>query len=179
MSEKIRIAIDRPEAVSLQALAFLVLLSLPASARDPLHKLLGRPVPDYIGKWCPDDYCAKKEPCVTAPLCFGRDDYCSKKTPCVSAPLCFGCDDYRRKCPPNVFSRPQCQFLKCGTSCQPCGCATCAKKTPGSRPLVRTARVEKRVGTDNNDPSASRPIRAEPERIPPVIVRLPDFKLTK
>jgi hypothetical protein len=174
MIEKPRLALHLAGAM----LAYVTLLSPPASAGGPLHHLFGCPVPDCIGKWCPDDYCSKKEPCVCIPLCFGCDDYCSKKPPCVCAPLCFGCDDYCKKCPPKACSGPLCQFLRCGSSRQPCGCAACAE-TACNASLVRSAEPEERLETDGDDPLADAPLPAKPQPIPPVIVRASDFKLTK
>ena len=123
MDENARFAIAR--AVTLQVIAYIMLLSLPASARDPHRNLLGCPVPDCIGKWCRDDYCPKREPCVDVSLCFGRDDYCIKKAPFVCAPLSLRCDDYCKKCPPKVCRAPLSQYLKCGSSCRSNGCANC------------------------------------------------------
>ena len=88
-----------------------------AWAGEPWHELLGPCVPDCIGKWCRDDYCPKKEPCVCVPLRFQCDDYCAKKQPCVCPKLCFTCDNYCKKCLPKVCSPPRCDVLKCGPSC--------------------------------------------------------------
>jgi hypothetical protein len=85
-----------------------------ASAGDPCHKLFGCPVPDYIGKWCSDDYRAKCEPSVCVPLSFTCNDYCPKNVPCAGVPLRFGCDDYDKKCLPKVCSNPLYEFLRCG-----------------------------------------------------------------
>ena len=178
MNEKPRFAIHRAGALNLQALACLVLLSLPASAGDPLHNLLGCPVPDCIGKWCPDDYCPKKEPCVGVSLCFGCDDYCGKKAPCVCAPLRFCCDDYCEKCPPKVCSGPLCQFLKCGSSCRPRECENC-QKLPCDAYAAKPVETQEHLIADGDDQLFDEPLPAQSQRLPPVIVRLPDFKLTK
>lgn len=98
-------------------------------------------VPDCIRKYCCDDYCPKKEPCVCAPLCFRCDDYCPKRLPCVCAPLSYRCDDYCPKCLPKVCCAPNCQHLQCGPPrCGQCnsGCSTsgnCCElaKNPGSK----------------------------------------------
>jgi hypothetical protein len=114
-----------------QQLRFVIVLASglccsPAFAGDSWHRLIGGSVPDCVGKWCCDDYCGKREPCVCAPLSFCCDDYCPKKEPCVGAPLNFCCDDYRCKCLPRVCSPPLFEFLKCGppkcsASCAPGG----------------------------------------------------------
>jgi hypothetical protein len=175
MNENPRSAIHRAGVRSFQALAYLVLLSLPAAADGPLNSLLGCPVPDCIGKWCRDDYCAKKVPCAAVPLCFGRDDYCSKKAPCVSVPLCFGCDNYRRKCLPKVCSRPLGQFLKFGSSAQSCRCAKCNGLPRGvyvAKPVEATA-----PGPGGDEQLIGAPSRANPQQLRPVIVGVADFKL--
>ena len=102
---------------------FVVFLScaiscLTASAGNPLHRLFDcQGVPDCVGRWCPDDYCSKQEPCVCVPLRFQCDDYCSKKEPCICPGLHFTCDDYCKKCLPKVCSSPRCDVLNCGSRC--------------------------------------------------------------
>ena len=121
-----------------------------ASAAEPYHKLFGCPVPDCIGKWCRDDYCAKNEPCTSVPLCLQCDDYCSKKAPCVRVPLCFGCDDYRKKCLPKVCSPPRCEDLRCGPGC---GC-----RMRGDGLFIRnvkTAQVKRAVAPDRTSYKSS------------------------
>lgn len=86
-----------------------VFLVTSASAGEPLKCLFQLPGPiDCVGRWCCDDYCPKKAPCVCVPLCFTCDDYCKKCEPCTN--VCFGscCDNYCKKCPPVVCSRPAC-----------------------------------------------------------------------
>ena len=96
------------------ALVFTILLWVTnAKASEPYRKFLGCPVPDFIGKWCCDDYQAKCQPCVKVPLCFGCDDYCRKSMPEVCTPLCFTCDDYCQKCEPEVCRPPLSSFLQC------------------------------------------------------------------
>ena len=184
MNQNPRFAIDRAGALGWLAVAYLLLLTLPASAREPLHHLLGRPVPDCIGRWCQDDYCAKKAPSVCLPLYFGCDDYCGKQAPCVSAPLCFGCDDYCAKCPPKVCHGPLCQNLQCGPSRQPCGCTNC-DTMPCEGYVANQAESNQQVETaekspDENDESlVNEQSPAKAQRPPPVYVGASDFKLTK
>jgi hypothetical protein len=109
-----------------------------AMAGDLLHSLIGCGVPDCVGKWCCDDYCGKKEPCVCVPLSFCCDDYCPKKEPCVCVPLNFCCDDYCPKCPPKACSPPLCENLKCNP---PRVCASC---TAGSASSCDCAAVDGR-----------------------------------
>lgn len=55
-----------------------------ASAGNPLDGLFGLHVPDTadcVGKWCPDDYCPKPEPCADSKLRFLCDDYCPNQRP--------------------------------------------------------------------------------------------------
>ena len=116
-----------------QKLRFVIFLTSglccsPAFAGDPWHRLIGGSligcsVPDCVGKWCCDDYCGKKEPCVCAPLRFCCDDYRPKQEPCVGASLNFCCDDYCRKCPPRVGSPPLFELLKCGPPKGPASCS--------------------------------------------------------
>jgi hypothetical protein len=180
MNEKPQFAILRAGIRSLQALACLVLLSLPAAAGSPWDNLLGCGVPDCIGMWCRDDYCPKKEPCVRVPLCFGCDDYCSKKEPCVSAPLCFGCDDYRKKCPPKVCSGPLCQFLRCGCGSpgQPCGCAE-FDKLPCDAYAAEQVEIKERLSVIDEDQMIDEQLEAKPQPLPPIFVGASEFKLTK
>ena len=145
-----------------QKLRFVIVLTSglccsPAFAGDPWHplfggSLLGGSVPDCVGKWCGDDYCGKKEPCVCPPLRFGCDDYCPKKEPCAGAPLKFCCDDYRRKCLPRVCSPSLCEFHKYGSpkssaSCAPGGCCSCdrcaaeAATTAGRNSALASSRI--------------------------------------
>ncbi len=95
-----------------------VISCLTASAGNPFHRLLDcQPVPDCIGRWCPDDYCSKKEPCVRVPLCFQCDDYCSKKEPRVCPGLRLTCDDYCKKRLPIICPSPRCDVLNCAPRC--------------------------------------------------------------
>jgi hypothetical protein len=178
MNENSRSAIHRAGTFSVQAIACLVLLSRPASAGDPRHYLPWCPAPDCIGKWCPDDYCPKKEPCVGVSLRFGCDDYCGKKAPCVCAPLRFCCDDYCKKCPPKVCSGPLGRYLRCGSSCRPRGCvhgqhlsctASAANPVETQQPL--TAHGENQL--------VEEPLLAQPLRLPSVNVHASDVKLTE
>lgn len=99
-----------------------------ASAGNPLDGLFGLHVPDTadcVGKWCPDDYCPKPEPCADSKLRFLCDDYCPKPAPCVRSQLCFTFDNFRRKCLPKICFAPRCADL----SCQPGKCGSCADPT--------------------------------------------------
>jgi hypothetical protein len=176
MDENARFAIAR--AVTLQVIAYIMLLSLPASARDPHRNLLGCPVPDCIGKWCRDDYCPKQEPCVDVSLCFGCDDYRGKKAPCVCAPLRVRCDDYCKKCPPKVCRGPLGQYLRCGTSCQPRGCDNC-QPLPCDACAANPVETQQALTADGENQLIDETLPAQPERLPPVIVRASDVKLTK
>ncbi|WP_146599186.1 hypothetical protein [Novipirellula aureliae] len=104
-------------------------------------------MPDCIGKWCPDDYCAKTEPCVRVPLCLQRDDYCPKTEPCVRVPLCFGPDDYEQKCLPKVCDSPRCDLLGdgLGSNCSGRGEISCdgllLEDTGRLSPVVSSARI--------------------------------------
>lgn len=91
-----------------------------ASAGEPCSGLKTCPVPNCIGRWRCDDYCAKKAPCVCVPMCFRCDDYCPKKAPCVCIPMCFRCDDYCKKCVPRACSSP-----RCGATHGSCDCDSC------------------------------------------------------
>ena len=171
MNESRRTAIHRTLILSLLALAYLSLLPLPASAADPLHKLLGCSVPDCIGRWCPDDYCPKRQPCVGVSLCFGCDDYCAKKEPCVCTPLCFGCDDYCKKCLPKVCTTPRCQSLRCGaTQCD----RAASDEWPCDALAGTLLQPEKNLG-------GAAPAAAEHSslRLPPVIVAKPRAAVMK
>jgi hypothetical protein len=179
MDENARFAIAR--AVTLQVIAYIMLLSLPASARDPHRNLLGCPVPDCIGKWCRDDYCPKQEPCVDVSLCFGCDDYRGKKAPCVCAPLSVRCDDYCKKCPPKVCRGPLGQYLRCGTSCQPRGCDNC-QPLPcdgfvGNPVELQQPLTQQPLIADGEDQRVAEPLPAQPKRFAPVIVRPLNVKL--
>ena len=178
MNENPRFAIHRVGVRSLQALACLALLSLPASAGGPLDNLLGCGVPDCIGKWCPDDYCPKKEPCVGVSLCFGCDDYCPKNAPCVSARLCFGCDNYCEKCPPKVCSGPLCQYLKCGPSGHSCGCAKC-DQLPGDAYVAKPVEIKAQLNADDDEQFVSEQLPLKPQPFPAVFVGVSEFKQTK
>jgi hypothetical protein len=177
---------NRAGALGLLAVAHLLLLTLPASAGDPLHNLFGcpGPVPDCIGRWCPDDYCAKKAPCVSVPLCFGCDDYCSKQASCVSVPLCFTCDDYCPKCPPKVCNGLLCQNLQCGVSGQSCSCANC-DTLPCDGYVANQAETNQQVETAEKSPGkndeslVNEQSPAKAQRLPPVYVGASGFKLTK
>jgi len=171
MNENLRFAIQRSGASGLLALGYVILLSLPASAGNPFHHLLGCPAPDCIGKWCPDDYCPKRQPCVGVSLCFGCDDYCSKKAPCVRAPLCFGCDDYCKKCPPTVCNAPRCQSLKCGAT--KCNIATC-DELPCDALSSTPSEPETNLGGAD-----SAAMRHSSVQLPPVIVAKPGVAITK
>ena len=134
---------------------------LTASAGNPFHRLLEcQPVPDCIGRWCPDDYCSKKEPYVCVPLRFECDDYCSKKEPCVCVPLrfqcddycskkepCvrpglrFTCDDYCKKCIPKVRSSPRCDLLGCGSRCCTSGRAVASHEEAAEEKRVNVAEL--------------------------------------
>jgi hypothetical protein len=154
MNDNSRVAVLRAGATYLQAIGCLVLLALPASAGDPLHDLLGCPVPGCIGKWCRADYCPKKEPCVCVPLRFGCDDYCGKTAPCVCAPLRFGCDDYRKKCLPKVCCVPHCQYLSCGPT-GACGCADCDRLPCDAYPTPRLALMSSKTNHCQHRPNLS------------------------
>jgi hypothetical protein len=56
---------------------------------------------------CPDDYCAKKLPCVAPVTCRGPDDYCCKPLPGVCPVKCCGKDDY---CPKPCPVVPRCCY---------------------------------------------------------------------
>jgi len=47
-------------------------------------------------RWCLDDYCPKRMPCIRPPkYCGCCDDYCPKGMPCLRPPkYCGCCDDY-------------------------------------------------------------------------------------
>jgi hypothetical protein len=180
MNETPRSAISRAGVRSFPAVALVVLLSLPVSAGGPWDNLFRCPcpVPDCIGKWCPDDYCPKKEPCVCVPLRFGCDNYCGKKEPCVCVPLCFGCDDYCGKCPPKVCSGPLYRSLKCGPSGQCCGCAKC-DESPCDAYTTNPLEIKRQLATDADHQLVNEQPPVRPKRFPTVMVQLPDFKLTK
>ena len=186
MDEKARLAIPRVGAVSLQAVACIIMLSLPASAGDPLHRLLGCPVPDCIGKWCRDDYCPKQDPCVDVSLCFGCDDYCGKKAPSVCVPLSLRCDDYCKKCPPKVCRAPLGQYSRCGSSCQPHDCDNCQQlpcdgfvgnPVELQQPLTQQPLNQQPLIADGEDQRVAEPLPAQPKRFAPVIVRPLNVKL--
>jgi hypothetical protein len=135
-----------------QKLTWMVLVSTvvccsTARAGNPFHHLVGCSVPDCVGKWCCDDYCPKKEPCVCAPLAFCCDDYCPKKEPCVCTPLNFCCDDYCRKCLPKVCFPPLCDYLQC----RPASC--CASSASGSPCdcLATTSNKGEKVNRSSSD----------------------------
>ncbi len=103
------------------ALLTLIIVCSPTFAGNLWSVLIPAPVPDCVGTWVGDDYCAKKQPCVGASLGFGCDDYCAKKEPCVRAPLRFGYNDYCAKRLPQVCFRGggnlNCRRLQARASC--------------------------------------------------------------
>ena len=151
---------------------------LTASAGNPLHRLFDcQAVPDCVGRWCPDDYCSKKEPCVCVPLRFQCDDYCSKKEPCVCPGLRFTCDDYCNKCLPKVCSSPRCDALGCGSRCCASGRAVASRGEAAEEKEVKVAELPE--VSQMSYESAESVIEEDNGIWQPVMIDVPDFAVSE